>query len=614
MLGIEKNFKYGSVADIPRLTISWQIGNNAVPVVSHKIFAEKTNLQIGHVNISPKPFALNEEGVSIILFGSPIIDNKIDAERVARLFLDQTYVEKSLKEINGQFLIIRLDRKLHTLTIVNDRFTSMPIYWNVINNIFRASFLFADLFACLQSKGLSEPSPEAFFEFITLQKLLGDKTPDKNTKFLMPATSLTLAPGKVKTSRYWEPDMSKISGVGLDDIGTEFHHLLRQSVNRRTSDRASKRYGHFLSGGHDSRILAGVFETDVTCFTVSFSDNYEVKCARQIAETLNSEHRYIELPDNHFVQHLDEASWICGGMYALDHALFFGMKEQVQQNADVVFHGHGIDYLFHGMYLPAKYRMLLGRPTFYRTMDVLPADLCSYFLENLGFRLKSPEINDYISSPWKNKLTEFQRASVEEILDLGRELSDLPLDQYEYMITHALARHYAHPNISSMMTCGEQRTAAFDNDLYDFYHKLPAQYRLHGEVLRSAMHQISPEIAAIPTANWGMPAGASPTYKTGYLIGRKLLRHLTGNERFQAPSLKDRTWPNREIYLQSHEAYRNVAEEAVNSELLEEALPFLNWKKVRQDARGWLSGRAGGASFLVSLMSIDRFLKIAKFE
>ena len=62
-------------------------------------------------------------------------------------------------------------------------------------------------------------------------------------------------------------------------------------------------------------------------------------------------------------------------MYTIDNALFFGIEKEVAPKVDVLLHGHGIDYMFQGMYLPAKTVRLFGRPTFFKLKKPLNGDL-----------------------------------------------------------------------------------------------------------------------------------------------------------------------------------------------------------------------------------------------
>ena len=63
--------------------------------------------------------------------------------------------------------------------------------------------------------------------------------------------------------------------------------------------------------------------------------------------------------------------------------------------------------------------------------------------------------------------------------------------------------------------------------------------------MRYLMKSINKNIGKVETGNWGLPASDGPTLKTLKLILRKIIRHITSNEKFKAPTAKDRTWPTR---------------------------------------------------------------------
>lgn len=52
--------------------------------------------------------------------------------------------------------------------------------------------------------------------------------------------------------------------------------LMKESVRQKTSD--GKRYGHFLSGGMDSRSVLAAFDSPPVCFT-TIADNREQRVA-----------------------------------------------------------------------------------------------------------------------------------------------------------------------------------------------------------------------------------------------------------------------------------------------------------------------------------------------
>lgn len=599
-----------SIVHLPHLTLSWRKGDTAGIRVSKEIFSGGAGVAIGCDGFRPAPIVMDDGRSCVAILGSPVLGERVDAEAVAEACLRAADVPAFLRTLDGQFLLLRLERERRRLVIANDRFTSIPLYWAEVGGRLLASTLYSDLFALLRREAGFALNKEAFFEFLWLQKLNGDKTYDNSSRFLMPATMLTLSDGQSTQSRYWRPDFTK-SGRSEREAGAVFTELLRASVRRRTADKATKRYGHFLSGGHDSRTVLAAFDAPPTCFTVSFSDNYEVTCARRAAAAARAPHRFLKLGSDHFLRHLDSLASLCGGMYAVDHGLFVGLEAEVERDADVVFHGHGLDYMFQGMYLPTRWITLFGRPTFFRRLTPLTGDIVENFLRKISFRLKNVDLMALVLPAHRRHLSDFLHGSVADVLTGGNDVCQTDGDRWEYLVVHALARHYSQPNIASKLTCAEQRTPSFDNALFDFYCALPAELRLNGQMLRRALWRLNPKLARIPTGNWGIAAGASPAYKTAFLMGRKLLRHATGIETFRAPTLADRTWPDRSLYLRDHPDLMAKVREAIRSPELRDTLDFFDWTKIEAGCEEWARDSAA-AGLLMSLLTLHRFLALAR--
>ena len=53
-------------------------------------------------------------------------------------------------------------------------------------------------------------------------------------------------------------------------------------------------------------------------------------------------------------------------MYNQFSPIFSGNRDKISPIADVFFHGHGLDYMFQGMYLPSRPIRLFGKNTYYK--------------------------------------------------------------------------------------------------------------------------------------------------------------------------------------------------------------------------------------------------------
>ncbi len=600
-----------SGVESPRLTIDWLKGRTGLELRAGEVFPGGAGLSVGHSHFLPEPQLVHEPeaGRSVVVVGAPLLGERIDVAAVARRLFTARSPGTVLAGINGQFLLILLDARERTLWIASDRYNSYPLYWAEQGDRFLASFSYLDLLRRLSRGSRPALLPESLFEFICLQRMLGTRTHDARSACLPPAALLRVSADGTELSRYWRPDFTWRRDRGTEQAARELAERLRTSLRRQTSD--GRNYGLFLSGGHDSRTILAAAGSPPVCYTVAFSDNYEVACARRLAREAGAAHRFLRLEEDHFERHLDLMSWIGEGMYAPDHALFVGLRDRVARESDVVLHGHGLDYMFQGMYLPARTLHLFGRPTFFQRLQRLPDDLAGFYLEGIAYRLKHVDLWGLLRQDWRGRMRDHLLGRITQVLEEGRDVCRGPWDAWEYLQIHALGRHYSRPNIVSKMTCAEVRTPTFDNDLFDFYLSLPPRQRLSARVLRRTLKLLNPALARIPTGNYGMPAGASPAYKTAYLIGRKALRHLTGNPHYRAPHAEDRTWPDRDHYIVSHAGYRRSIREAVVSAELEEALPMFDWPRLRVAAQGWMERPSGGGALLVSLLGLYRFLRMS---
>ena len=160
------------------------------------------------------------------------------------------------------------------------------------------------------------------------------------------------------------------------------------------------------------------------------------------------------------------------------------------------------------------------------------------------------------------------------------------------------------------MTNIKERTLMFDNDIYDFYLSLDIKSRLNSSLTRYAIRNINNKIGKIPTGNWGFPAKDGPFIKTLKLIIRKLLRIATNNQKYKAPSAKERTWPDRETLISENIFIRKEINKIFNDEKFKNLLNKIDWKKLENYKNKWLKDQKGGAKFLVSLFSIYKFYQL----
>lgn len=551
--------------------------------------------------------------VTVILSGFPVIDGRAGREALLdEMASTERPLKDAVRKFDGEFLFVHFSKKTGELFIVNDRFTAMPFFYHVGNDgRLTGSVYFTCLWRYLSATSQLKINKEAFFEFLWFQRLFGTKTYAEDS-FFLPDASIMEFDGKnpVKIERYWQRNYEK-SGLPLDVHAEKMAELTKKSVRWKTAD--EKRYGHFLSGGMDSRSILAAFDRNFpVCFTATVGENRELRTARDIALTKGTQHVALELDPEHYAKILHPSVEVIGGMYNYDHGLFYGFNETVSSRADVCFHGHGFDYMFQGMYIPGKNLSFRGRTLYYRTMTEPPENLAEYFIENASYRIKKANIWQYVSGDKKAALKEFQHESISEILNQGKKLTNDRFDLWEYLTFHHLSRHYSYPNHASIATFAEQRTVSFINELFDLYLTLPAAHRFNGKIEKKCLTLLDKRLAKIWSANTNLPVTASCFKQTVYQLAGFAKRRIFPEKQDADTEWAERTWPTRDYALRNQSLLKNEVKELCGSDTLE-CLDFLDMPKIRADIPRWLDGEniAGVSGDLVqTILTLGTFLKM----
>jgi hypothetical protein len=278
----------------------------------------------------------------------------------------------------------------------------------------------------------------------------------------------------------------------------------------------------------------------------------------------------------------------------------------------VLFHGHGFDYLFQGMYLPTESIKLFKYPTYFNKVFDLNSvdDLSKYYIYNAPHRNWRVNPVDYLVASEQNNMVNSIYNNIKKVETEGMDICSDNFDMWEYIMTHTISRHYSQLDILAMGTNGEQRKIANDNDIFDLYLSMPLKHRRYAKVMRGALKNLSNEFSNIASANTGYKINSGPLSHTLHFAWYKILRNLTGNMKYRHPQANERTWPSEDHQVRDLKKLRHHVENLHNSEYLRHAMPYINYDKLKKDTSHWLNhSKAGGGQFLLCLLSIEQFLK-----
>ena len=175
-----------------------------------------------------------------------------------------------------------------------------------------------------------------------------------------------------------------------------------------------KRIGIFLSGGLDSRLLAGYAKkiadkTDIELisFTFGTKGGWQEKIAKKIAKRLNIENKFFEIPANSIANFAEEVVYKGDGDIRIRDTHFISQLNKVRNEVDTVLVGLFCSELY-------------GETLSPKLLDITSKnELINYLFEAHDIKKISKFITNIFSKPFpivsKSKLIEIFTKTIEEI-------------------------------------------------------------------------------------------------------------------------------------------------------------------------------------------------------
>tara|TARA_B110000003_G_scaffold275446_1_gene318095 strand:+ start:3175 stop:4959 length:1785 start_codon:yes stop_codon:yes gene_type:complete len=588
-----------------------------IPEFNFSIDTSVGNLSFNHKNIYPQPFIYEDSfGNMLIILGRPHIKGKSLKEEIKEIFISQSNFEQPfLQNIDGEFLILIFNKNSYKFSIVSDRFSSIPLYYFVDDQTFYGSNNYADLIQLASKNKNFKLQKNNFFEFLWFRRLHNNITYDSLIKAMMPGRVLKFQGGLVYEKEYWKPSFRK-NNFTLSQSTEALRNAILGAVKQKIDLIGNKNFGLFLSGGMDTRTILAAFHALNTelpeCYTLGYTPSGEFRIAKQLTDFTGARHHFLKMSPNTYDQFWSEKSRLAGGMHHQLQNIFIGLKNQSLSSTSVFFHGHGFDYLFQGMYLPASPLRIFNKNLHLKKINNLHnvGNFSKFYSENVPYRAWRVNLQEYLLPKYKDELMNHLYENIQSIEDQGREVCNDNFDLWEYMMIHSLSRHYSQTDIMGMGTYGEQIKVANDNTLFNTYLSMPINHRKYARAMRGALREMSPELANIHSANTGNRISAGPIENSFLFAYRKVLRAFSSSIKYQNPTADRRTWPNEDDQVRRMKLLNNAVSSLHQSDHLREALPYLDFNLLQSKTDDWLEhGRPGGGQFLMCLLSIDSFLK-----
>ena len=551
------------------------------------------------------------------IFGNPIAGGLRNDKAIEDEFSRAESIPEFSRSLNGSFLIIIYHQQSKKLYIITDRFSSLPVFYAMDGNNFRAAMFLLDLISMRHETGLEmDIDPSAIFEFVAMRRLFGVHTYDKNCLYLDSASILVVEPGDLKprVSKYWIPDFTKKSPSGQKLVQAISDSLL-YTLNIHMSDVDERSYGLFLSGGLDARaVLAASLENSsnsLICVTTCLKKNNESEVAQEIAAKSDSDYYFIDRPIDLYNGNLDIAVRLCNGMHSFVECQFLEYGKRFPFYVDSMMMGLVLDVLLAGLYLPKEQVIFLGKKSLHYRLRKIGDDFIHDFMTNVSYRLKTLDPFTLLKQDKRCEMETSVRENLSFVADRGSELGASGYQLWEYMHHHNLSRHYSFPMMTSIRTWTDCRCPGLENNLFELAISMDARMKVNATPYIRAIKLLNKEIMKVRNANTNLPASMSLPVQSlvkGFLmIGNRLL----GTPYPQSPGVDDRSWPLVSTSMLASAEITNEVHVLPDSQELD-ALDIFDMSVIRKLVKEHESGTINHGTVLAVLLTVNRFLWMAK--
>jgi len=458
-----------------------------------------------------------------------------DSETILNLY--RASGTEFISRLKGSFVLAIWDQERQTLSVGNDRFGTRPLYYLQSPGIFTFSSEMKALLTLPQLK--RKLDYQALAEFFSFGLVLENKTLIEEISLLPPGSILTITPENINLHSYWKPRFSDSNNTFKRQNSVEECHALLDASVKKTMHLANSP-GLFLSGGLDSRLLAGLavnHATGLQTFTFGTSDSLDVHLAAQIANTLKTQHHCFDISPDFLLHWAEKGLWYTEGMSNCLNFAGIEVLPELRQKSVTVMNGYGgnefLGFLSGNL---ARY-YYSGRPA--NLVEKFHLDLNTLFTENEQVLLWQPDIFKEIRG--------VAYGTLRRVLNYSQERTSFT-KLYNFMLTQK-ARRLNLLGIIMDHSHLEYSLPFYDYDFADFALCLPPRERLWARFYRYFLTKNFPLLSQIPYQRTGLPVTASLSSvllkrvlaKLGMSMASRGIRALT-------PSYLDYpNWTRREL-------------------------------------------------------------------
>ena len=341
------------------------------------------------------------------------------------------------------------------------------------------------------------------WSFLHRRCAIGDRSLFEGVRALEAGEAAQFADGLLRSrSLYAEPIIRPDYQRSMRDTAAELVNAL--SLTCREACAGSHSPSLFLSGGLDSRLIAGICPTNVTAVTLCDQRNAEVAIAGKIAARCGLRHEIIERPPDWYGRMVDEACWESAGLWCWNESHFLPLCwPEMGFSHDVAMLGFAADTLFKGAYL--------GWPKLWQGWDGRrgPEPSESEFVELV---LHAPQnfnawLRPVLQPAFVREAEEAVREVIAERYRRIRRWASFTPDLWELYSFDSQYRNNSFANLACLRRATSERNLLSSPRVFRLYQTIPCVMRTAdaSEIVPQCLAIVGKRLSWLPDSNSWLP-------------------------------------------------------------------------------------------------------------
>jgi asparagine synthase (glutamine-hydrolysing) len=429
-------------------------------------------------------------------------------------------------EETDSFTRVEFDEGAQVLTITNDAFGMMPLFYHCASG----RFVFAtEMKAVLAVPGIAPLlDPRGLADLLSFGFIFGEKTLVTGVRCLPGGARLQFnaRTGAVTLGRTWDIRRQMGRGAGTDMAGLA--DAFRRAVQRRATGKLQ--IGVSLSGGYDSRTIHAAIDHQrvaVKTLTLDVRGGADQVLAEQIARATNGieNHTFIENSDAFFAKwpsYVREMVWLTDGQFFDEACVMMSTLDTYRQlGIQVALRGHGGEIAR----MQSAYELTCNR-------HILACRSQTELMRQLQRQMTCGLDEADLAGLLTLDLAGMAEATFGDAF-AGIAPDWHPVDQVTCVYAQEYLRRQSVPSLAELRSRVEVRLPFLDTDYVRAVLQLRPEHRLGAGVHRHLLAEFNPALLRIINSNTGSPAGSSDLVQR---LHRKLniyLKRYLGYERFK---------------------------------------------------------------------------------